>query len=263
MKISVSLISPVSFDQQLDVHVQGGGVGHVPLAALGLAVLGFDGRSIAEAQLQTVAGEVIDGRDLVEELPQPFPLEPLIGIELDTDEVGNLDYLGDAGVRLLDLGNTVSLLGKFPGQRHRQKPSWGKRSPGPLSWLAVHEPYDQYETGEEKVGESRPAINQIIYSLYCALVNTYFRWPGRRGGPGLILALLSLDIAGVPSTECTGIMAGTSGRAMSGGRKASRPSPRARCDSSQPRGSSAAGPGGCRTRAPQDSRPRGRPWRRR
>src|SRR3972149_9547339 len=83
-------------------------------------------------------------------------------------------------------------------------PPGGKRSPGPLSWLAVHEPYDQYERGGEKVGESRPAINQIIYSLYCALVNTYFRWPGRRGGPGVILALLSLDIAGVPSTDAPG-----------------------------------------------------------
>src|SRR4030042_5971753 len=72
------------------------------------------------------------------------------------------------GIRSLSWANSL-------GSVIDKNPPGGKRSPGPLSWLAVHEPYAQYETGEEKVGESRPAINQTIYSLYCALVNTRSR----------------------------------------------------------------------------------------
>ncbi len=74
-------------DDELDVHAQRRREGSVALPALVLRVLRLAEAVVGEAQLQTVTCEVLDRRDLVEELAQTFCLESLVGVELDLDEV--------------------------------------------------------------------------------------------------------------------------------------------------------------------------------
>ncbi|KKL83264.1 hypothetical protein LCGC14_1976470, partial [marine sediment metagenome] len=83
-------------DEELDDDPQGGGEGGVPLPALLLCVLGLPEAVVGEPHLQAVAGEILDGRDLVQEVPQSLVLEHLVGVQLDADEVGYGDGIRDA-----------------------------------------------------------------------------------------------------------------------------------------------------------------------
>ena len=70
MKSSLLLDLAGLLDEQLDVHPQRRGEGHVALAALVLGVLRLAERVVAEAQLHAGAGEVRNRRDFVEQLAQ-------------------------------------------------------------------------------------------------------------------------------------------------------------------------------------------------
>jgi hypothetical protein len=93
-------------DQELDVDVQRSAEGEVLGPALLLGVLGGAELIVQELELHHLAGEVLDRADLVEQVPQPLLDEPLEGLELELDEVGDLElvdadpvaHLGDPGV---------------------------------------------------------------------------------------------------------------------------------------------------------------------
>ena len=82
-------------DAQLDVHVERLGEGQVTRAALELAVLGLAELVDLEVQLHDLAGEVLDGADLVEEFAQAVLDEPAVRFQLQLDEVGDGQDLGD------------------------------------------------------------------------------------------------------------------------------------------------------------------------
>jgi len=107
-------------DDELDADAQGRGVGGVAVAALALVVLRLAEGVLAEAQLHLGAGEVLDGRDLVEQLTQALALEPVVGVELNLDQVRHLHDLGDLGVRLLQRGHALAEANDFSGKRHRR-----------------------------------------------------------------------------------------------------------------------------------------------
>ena len=78
---------------QTDPHLDGLGVGSVPLLALLNGVLGLILHGVVqEGQLQ-LAGEVGNGAYVLEDLPQAGIQEPLIGVLLDFQHVGDLQDL--------------------------------------------------------------------------------------------------------------------------------------------------------------------------
>ena len=76
------------------LHVELAGVGVVPLAALLDGVLGLFEAVLPEGE-RHLAGEVLDGADLVEGLPETVGDQPLEGLALDGDQVGDRKDLGD------------------------------------------------------------------------------------------------------------------------------------------------------------------------
>jgi len=62
---------PGFLDQELRANVKRGGVGQVPLAALLLAVVGIMKFIVQETEGQPVSGEVLDRRDLLQEIFSP------------------------------------------------------------------------------------------------------------------------------------------------------------------------------------------------
>ena len=82
-------------DVQLDVHVERLAVGQVASAALELVVLGLAELVLVEVQVHGLAGEVRDGADLVEQVPQAVLDEPVVGGALKLDQVGDGQDLGD------------------------------------------------------------------------------------------------------------------------------------------------------------------------
>ena len=87
-------------DAQLHVHEEGRGVGLVALAALVLVVLGLAELVLAEDEVHLRAGEVLDGRDLVEQIAQPLAPEPVERIELQLDQAGDFEDVRDGAERL-------------------------------------------------------------------------------------------------------------------------------------------------------------------
>ena len=98
----LDLLQRHAADQVLVVHVQ---------ERLGIR---------CEAHLQAIAREVLDRRDISEQLGQTFALEHLIRTELNLNQVGNLDYIRYPRVRLLDFGDTESLLDNVSRDNHAQ-----------------------------------------------------------------------------------------------------------------------------------------------
>ena len=83
--------------QQTGGDAQGCCIGHVALFALFDAVLGlFIETEVHEAQCQ-IAGVVLNGADVVEDLFQALVQEPLIRVLLDLDEVRHTDDFVDVG----------------------------------------------------------------------------------------------------------------------------------------------------------------------
>ena len=87
-------------DAQLDLDVERLGEGQVAGAALELGVLGLAELVVLEVELHHLAGEVLDGADLVEQLPQPVLDEPAERIPLELDQVRDGQDLGDPAVTL-------------------------------------------------------------------------------------------------------------------------------------------------------------------
>ncbi len=79
------------------------GIGGVPLLALLDRVLGLVVEPVVDKIEHEVAGVILDGRDIPEDLPQPLVQKPLVGIFLHLDEVGHPDDLINAG-KTLPLG---------------------------------------------------------------------------------------------------------------------------------------------------------------
>ena len=93
-------------DQELHVHVERPAVREVLRPALLLGVLRRPELVVQELELHHLLGEVLDGADLIEQVPQALLDEPLEGLELQLDEVRDLELvdadpvanLGDPGV---------------------------------------------------------------------------------------------------------------------------------------------------------------------
>ena len=86
MKTVCSLISPVVRVHEPGGHEQRAGVGHVPLPALLLGVLGRVEDVVGQLELQR-RGEVLDRRDVGEDLGDPLLDEVVERLPLDRDEV--------------------------------------------------------------------------------------------------------------------------------------------------------------------------------
>ena len=85
---------------QADQHLQRGGVGHVAFAALLKRVLGrLVQRIIDELQLQ-VAIEIVNRRNVIENLAEVLLQKTLVGILLNLDQIGHLHNFFDAGKAL-------------------------------------------------------------------------------------------------------------------------------------------------------------------
>ncbi len=87
-------------DVQLDIHVERTAEGQVTGAALELVVLGITELVGVEVQLHGLAGEVLDGADLIKEVTQSALHEPVVRLALKLDQVGDGKDLGDPGVSL-------------------------------------------------------------------------------------------------------------------------------------------------------------------
>ena len=85
-------------DQELDVDIQGPAEGEVLGPALELGVLGRAELIVQEMELHHLAGEVLDRADLVEQLPEPLFHEPVERSQLQLDQVGDFEDLGDPRV---------------------------------------------------------------------------------------------------------------------------------------------------------------------
>jgi hypothetical protein len=95
------------FDAQLDAHAQRRREGRVTVATLGLVVLGLAEPVLAEAELHVLAGEVLDGRDLIEQLAQPKLQELVVRLARHLDEVRHLQHLVVLTVGLHEAGHAT------------------------------------------------------------------------------------------------------------------------------------------------------------
>ena len=98
MKTVCSLISPVVAFMNRAVTNSGRANVMSALAALLLGVLGRVEDVVGELELE-LTGEVLDGRDVGQDLGDPLVEEPLEGRSLDGDQVGKLEDLGKTGER--------------------------------------------------------------------------------------------------------------------------------------------------------------------
>ena len=85
-------------------------VGHVALAALVLGVLRRVEDVVGQLELE-LAGEVLDRRDVGEDLGDTLLEEPLERLALDRDQVGELEHLAE-------LGEGKTFAGRERSQRH-------------------------------------------------------------------------------------------------------------------------------------------------
>ena len=85
-------------DDELDLDVERAAEGQVTRAALELVVLGVAELVVVEVQLHGLAGEVLDGADLVEQVTQAALDEPVVRLALKLDQVGDGQDLWDPGV---------------------------------------------------------------------------------------------------------------------------------------------------------------------
>ena len=76
------------------------GEGHVTLTAFLFVVFGLAEFVVEKAQFVVLSGVVRDRVDLVEQLPQPFSLEPLERVKLGLDQVSDLELVCNLAVRL-------------------------------------------------------------------------------------------------------------------------------------------------------------------
>ena len=98
MKTCCSLISPVSLLMKRHVDEERRLVGHVLFLALLDGVLGI--AELVRTELDgEVAGEVFDGRDVVEGLAQSLIEEPLETVALKRDKIGDIEDFRDLGER--------------------------------------------------------------------------------------------------------------------------------------------------------------------
>ena len=112
----------VAHEDRLLLDLAGGGVheaggdeqrareGHVALAALLLGVLGRVEDVVGELELE-LAGEVLDRRDVAQDLGDTLLEEPLEGLPLDGDQIGQLEDLPK-------LGERQTFPGRETSQRH-------------------------------------------------------------------------------------------------------------------------------------------------
>ena len=75
-----------------DLHLHRRRVGRVPLLALGDGILHIIAAQLEIDEIKAqMAGEVLDGENVVKDFPETVAEEPLIGILLDFDEIGHLE----------------------------------------------------------------------------------------------------------------------------------------------------------------------------
>ena len=116
-------------DQEFDAHAHRRRVGALTVAALGLRVLGLLEVVLAEAEFHPATGEVLDRRDLVEELSQPLPQESLVRASGHVDQVWHLHDMECAPEVLLQVryflqgGNDAAVNGQaiLPSQTRRER----------------------------------------------------------------------------------------------------------------------------------------------
>ena len=106
----------------LRVHEAGGdeeraGERHVPLAALVFGVLRRVEDVVGQLELE-LAGEVLDRRDVAQDLGDTLLEEPMEGLALDFDEVRE-------GLDFAQLGERKTLTGRGTGQRHSNR-DWSR-----------------------------------------------------------------------------------------------------------------------------------------
>ena len=99
---------PAVLDDELHRDAQRRRVGEVALAALVLGVRRQVQPVAAEDKLHALAGEVLDRGELVEELPQSLVQEPVVGVELDPDQVGQRVPLRDRRVHAALFGHETA-----------------------------------------------------------------------------------------------------------------------------------------------------------
>src|SRR4029079_14002185 len=108
-------------DDELYADAQRRGVGGVAFAALTLVVFRFAEGVLAEAELHLRAGEVLDGRDFVEQLAQAFTDELVVRVQLDLNQVRHLHDLRDLGVPLLRVGYEFAEAHVITGDGHIER----------------------------------------------------------------------------------------------------------------------------------------------
>ena len=86
-------------DAEFDINEERLGEREVTLAALFFGVFRGPQFVVAKNEVHLGPGEVLDRRDLVEEFAQADANEPVEGIELDLNEVGDIENAGNASVR--------------------------------------------------------------------------------------------------------------------------------------------------------------------
>ena len=84
-------------DYQPDIDAEGGGIGGIPVPALGIAVAGFIKVVIEEMEFHALAGEILNRRDFIKEFAQTFAFEPLEAVNLRLNKPGHLQHRWDAG----------------------------------------------------------------------------------------------------------------------------------------------------------------------
>ena len=92
--LALALCRARSLGIELDYYVQGSGVGDLLVPALLCGVLGLLEVMIEEAEFKSPPGEVFDGGELLEELSQAVAFEPVEGVRLDLNQIGDIEDRG-------------------------------------------------------------------------------------------------------------------------------------------------------------------------
>ena len=114
-----------------------------------------------EVQLHHLAGEVLDGADLVEQLPQPVIDEPAERLELELDQIGDRQDFGDPRVTLALRSDDSVAPGGFSDRQHQALLA-GDRNRGTAAFGA-----QGHTTGRERNrGNRAHRTGSVLLALY-------------------------------------------------------------------------------------------------